>query len=531
VQDERAAPKKPLGNLYIGKRILEHSLDSMSANASHTTTWLKLWRMTALAMIIIAVVFISVVPQVSNDFWLQAKVGELIARDHSIPKTILFPFTEIRDARFNAHEWLPSLMFYWLIQLVGEDGLPFVMGVAGVALFSLMAWLAYMRSGKNLPLALLLGLLAVGIENQRHFLRPELVSLFLLGFYWLLLEACRKKPRVLAWAGALLVVVLWANSHGSFILAPIIAAIYAVGLWLDGLRWGATGDWRPKQIPRAFAVFSIVALAACLINPSGVELLQFVASFHADAAKLIINEWRPTFRPGWYEAPAVWMGLGCAAVTATVMLLQWRRLSAVEALMFLMFLVLALKTVRFLVYQGMVAAFVLSALATTRPPGTKIHIRIYAVCTFAAALVLGLASQFGNAFGAFPHSALGISPSYTSFMVKKLNASDLQGNVINSYELGAELVYRAYPRLRPSIDSRIDSYGGAYTWLNGRLFWDDAVLTEFVKDYDVRYMLLNHEDFRSVEKLPSWTSGRWVIRAMDQRAVLLQRSDLPPPAP
>lgn len=487
--------------------------------------------MTALAMIIIAVVFISVVPQVSNDFWLQAKVGELIARDHAIPKTILFPFTEIRDARFNAHEWLPSLMFYWLIGFIGEDGLPLGMGVAGVALFCLMAWLAYRRSEKNLPLALLLGLLAVGIENQRHFLRPELVSLFLLGFYWLLLDACRSRPRPLAWAGALLVVVLWANTHGSFILAPIIAAIYAVGLWLDGFRSGATaGDLRQRQLPKAFAVFSIAALAACLVNPFGLDLLQFVVNFgHSDTDKNIINEWMPTFSPGWHQVPAVWMGLGCAALTGTVMLLQWRRLSAVEALMYLMFLILALKTVRFLVYQGMVAAFVLSALATARQQSAKKQIRVYAASTFAAALMLGLASQFGNAFGAFPHSALGISPSYTSFMVKKLNAPDLQGNVINSYELGAELVYRAYPRLRPSIDSRIDSYGGAYTWLNGRLFQDDALLTDYVKKYDVRYMLLSHRDFRSVEKLPSWTSGRWFIRAMDQRAVLLQRSDLPAP--
>ncbi|WP_436157140.1 hypothetical protein [Polaromonas sp. LjRoot131] len=484
--------------------------------------------MAALAMIIIAVVFISVVPQVSNDFWLQAKVGELIARDHAIPKTILFPFTEIRDARFNAHEWLPSLLFYWLIGLVGEDGLPLVMGAAGVALFTLMAWLAYRRSGKNLPLALLLGFLAVGIENQRHFLRPELVSLFLLGFYWLLLDICRSRPRPLAWAGALLVVVLWANTHGSFILAPIIAAIYAVGLWLDGLRSGIAGNMRPKQIPKAFAIFSIAALAACLVNPFGLDLLQFVVNFgHADTDKMIINEWMPTFNPGWYEVPAVWMGLGCAAVTATVMWVQWRRLSAVEALMFLMFLVLALKTVRFLVYQGMVAAFVLSALAAAGQQGAKTPVRVYAVCAFAAALVLGLASKFGNAFGAFPHSALGISPSYTSFMIKKLSAPDLQGNVINSYELGAELVYRAYPRLRPSIDSRIDSYGGAYTWLNGRLFQDDALLVDYVQKYDVRYMLLSHRDFRMVEKLPSWTSGRWTIRAMDQRAVLLQRSDLP----
>jgi hypothetical protein len=391
-----------------------------------------------------------------------------------------------------------------------------------------MTWLAYRRSGKNLPLALLLGFLAVGIENQRHFLRPELVSLFLLGFYWLLLDICRSRPRSLAWAGALLVVVLWANTHGSFILAPIIAAIYTVGLWLDGLRSGIAADLRQKQIPKAFAIFSIAALAACLVNPFGLDLLQFVVNFgHVDADKTMVNEWMPTFAPGWHEMPGAWLGLGCAAVTGAVMLIQWRKLSAVDALMFLMFLILALKTVRFLVYLGMVAAFVLSALVPAGHQETKTRSRDYAICTAAAALVLGLASQFGNAFGAFPHLAWGMNTSYTSFMVKKLNAPDLQGNVINSYELGAELVYRTYPRLRPSIDSRIDSYGGAYTWLNARLFHDDVLLMEFVKKYDVRYMLLSRRDFQSLEKLPSWTSGRWTIRAMDQRAVLLQRSDLP----
>lgn len=504
----------------------------MTANALQADLWPKFWRIAALVAILTAVAFISVAPQVSNDFWLQAKVGEIIARDHVIPKTILFPFTEIRDARFNAHEWLPSLMFYWLINLVGEDGLPLVMGVAGLALFSLMAWLAYRRSDKNLPVALLLGFLAVGVENQRHFLRPELVSLFLLGFYWLLLEACRRKPRMLAWMGALLVVVLWANTHGSFILAPIIAAIYAVGLWVDGHRAAISGDLRQKQLPKAFAVFAIAALAATLVNPVGPELLRFVVDFGHSDTKVMVNEWLPTFSAGWHGLPGVWIGVGCAVLTGAVMLFQWRKLSAVDALLFLMFLILALTTVRFLVYVGMVSAFVLSALVPRGDQGARTRIRDYAVCTAAAALVLGLASQFGNAFGAFPHQAWGpMNPSYTSAMVKKLNAPDMRGNVINSYDLGAELVYRAYPRLRPSIDSRIDSYGAAYTLLNARLFRDDALLREFVKDYDVRYMLLNWQDFQSLLKLPSWTSGRWTIRAMDQRAILLQRSDLPAPAP
>jgi hypothetical protein len=40
-------------------------------------------------------------------------------------------------------------------------------------------------------------------------------------------------------------------------------------------------------------------------------------------------------------------------------------------------------------------------------------------------------------------------------------------------------------------------------------------------------MLLSHRDFHLLEKLPNWTEKHWSIRAMDQRAVLLQRSDLP----
>ncbi len=70
---------------------------------------LKVWRIAAVVLTLSTVVFISVVPQVSNDFWLQVKVGEIIAHDHAIPKTVLFPFTEVRNAPFNAHEWLPSL--------------------------------------------------------------------------------------------------------------------------------------------------------------------------------------------------------------------------------------------------------------------------------------------------------------------------------------------------------------------------------------------------------------------------------------
>ena len=89
-------------------------------------------RLAAFVIIFVTVGFISVAPQVANDFWLQATVGELIVSNHAIPTTLLFPFTEIQNAKFNSHEWLPSVLFYGVIQLAGKSWLPLVLGVLGL---------------------------------------------------------------------------------------------------------------------------------------------------------------------------------------------------------------------------------------------------------------------------------------------------------------------------------------------------------------------------------------------------------------
>lgn len=490
----------------------------------------KLWRMAALLITIIAVCYISVAPQVANDFWLQAKVGELIVTDHAIPKTVLFPFTEIQNAHFNAHEWLPSLLFFGLVQQVGESGLPLAMGMGGLLLFGSMAWLAYRRSDTCLPLALILGLVAVGVENYRHVLRPEFFSLLLMAAYLHLLESARRRSHVGDFLGALLIVVVWANTHGSFILAPIIAGAYAAGLWADShFGLGKTDRLTEVATPKAFALFALAALACTLINPFGWELLQFVFEFsRTKIAKDAVWEWMSTFDPRIRDMRGLWIGLGCALLTAGMLFWRWKKLSAVDALLFLMFLALALKTNRFLVYLGMVAAYVLPALVPQGWQAPESRTRLYAICTVLSGTVLVLAVKFGNAFGAYPHHS-DFNQSLTDGMVLELSDANLKGNVLTSYAYGAELVYRAYPRLRPSIDSRIDSYGDDYFLYTQYLKRDDKLLKDFVARYDVRYMLLTNEDFNLIRNLNSWSENLWSIRAVDRRAVLLERSDLLPP--
>ena len=140
---------------------------------------LRAMRVVTAVVALAWVLFISTSQQVANDFWLQAKIGELIWKTHEIPTTVLFPFTEIRNATFNAHEWLPSIGFYEVVSLLGEDSLPFVSGLLGCLMFWQTARLVYWRSQGDLALAIGLGLMAMAVENYRHALRPELLSLVL----------------------------------------------------------------------------------------------------------------------------------------------------------------------------------------------------------------------------------------------------------------------------------------------------------------------------------------------------------------
>ena len=400
----------------------------------------KYWQMAALVIVFAAVSFISVVPQSANDFWLQLKIGEMIIHDHSIPETVLFPFTSIQTARFNAHEWLASVGFAALVSIVGEAAIPLAMGASGLALFGIMAWLAYRRSDQNLPVALLLGLIAVVVENYRHTPRPELLSLVLFGIYWHLLESSRYKPSIKVWMAALLTVILWTNIHGSFVVAPIVAFIYAVGVWVDSKRSHDIERFSSATRPREYFLFGVVALGCTLVNPFGWELLQFVFGFAGSSSVSdLVIEWLPTIDPRFIELRGWWIGLGCTLATAVLMLVNWRKVSVVDALTYLFFVILAFKAIRFLVYMGMVAAYVLATLVPQTWKSGQWQKRLFIASTGSSSIVLALAIGFGNASGGYPHRAV-VDRSFTQAMRQVLSDPAIEGNVLCSFELGAELV-------------------------------------------------------------------------------------------
>lgn len=494
---------------------------STEANFMHA-----FWRISALIFAICAISYISTQQQTSNDFWLQAKIGEIIVADHAIPATLLFPFTEINNQPFNAHEWLPSVLFYYFVKEFGESSLPLILGFLGLLLFGLSIYLPYKRGNNNLPLSLILGLISLSVENFRHFLRPELISLFLIGIYWHLLDALKSKNTVLNWFLILITTILWSNTHGSAVLAPIMSSIYAIGIWLDIHKTKTLPKAVKVDKPRIFFILTLSVFFATLINPAGWNLWKFVVDFEGShLAKQYISEWFPPFDRRLYNLPGLWIGGACGIATAIVCAFNWKKLSWVDLLMFFMFSILALKAVRFLVYLGFATSFLMSSILTFNPKNQQTEQKLYMLATVLSILILALAIIFGNANGEHPHKSRERSV-LTEPMKRVISNPSIHGNVYNSYDLGAELVYRGYPRLRPSIDSRIDSYGDDYFLFHEILLTDDAKLSQFVHKYNVRYMLLTHDDFLTLLAGRKLTNIHWKIHAADNHVIFLERNEL-----
>ncbi|HWH80961.1 MAG TPA: hypothetical protein VNU71_01850 [Burkholderiaceae bacterium] len=494
-------------------------------------------RVAAIVSLLALICLMTFVPLGSNDVWLQAKIGEIIVTTGSIPTRLLFPFAWIQSNRFNAHEWLPSIVFHLVDRTLGLNQTNYVTGGFGLLLFGGTAALAK-RLADNLAIGLMAAGAAMVVANYRSDLRPELFGLVLMVALLHVLwgyQQSRRRRRLL-WS--IPIAVLWANCHGSFVLGPVLAALFFVGELVESLRGsGWSVSWRQfvdglrAALPYGAAAFGMTL--ASLVNPLGAELLRFaVALSSSEVTRAYIDEWKPTLSPEFIGRPFFVAFAVAALVSLAVALARRRRLTATDVLLLVAFGALALQRIRFMVFFGFVAFPVCARLLHGAWQARKAERVLFGTIAAVSAIGIAVVVRFGNMMGAYPYA----SPSYnfTEPMIRLLARPEMQGNVFNSYALGAELIYRAYPRLRPSIDSRIDSYGDQYFLLQDQLLRDEYLLDEFIADFDIRYMLIYWREFEQLKKMESLQKN-WKLEFADHKMVLLRRSGppvrLPPSAP
>ena len=484
----------------------------------------------ALVLATLAVLVLTVVPTANNDIWILMKGGQMIADTGKIPETLLFPFTTVRDNHFNAHEWLVSLIYHGFDRLLGTQHLMWLVGAFALVQFALTVLLTRRRSG-SLGAALLLSLLAMLCANSRYVLRPELFALLFLVLLLLVLDRYRETGRRTLLLWTLPIGALWANCHGSFLVGPVVVGLFALGEALTTAHAAAgrvperlRAGWR-VGVPYALAALAMTA--ACIANPAGWHLLAFPFQLnHSMATRMLVKEWLPTFSPLVMAERPFWVFAAVAVATAALVAALRRHLRATEALLLLFFTVLALDRSRHFVWFGFISAAVCASLLGQLTADRRRELRLRAGVAAFSLVTIVVSARFGNA----AHATLTFAPSNNlgNGLVKELSDPAIQGPVVTSYELGAEIIYRWWPRLQPSLDSRIDSYGDDYALFHVRLLQDEKLLDLFLDGNHVNYMLLLRRDLElGVRDMPS-IRANWHIRLTDGDVFLIERNQLLP---
>lgn len=246
------------------------------------------------AVCTLVVAFCSVLasfPIKDNSFLTHLATGRIILDTGSVPSSDPYTFTA-PGIEWTVQSWLASIAYAGAEQLGGGAGLRLLVFL----LFGLSAALLWRlsRPAESLVMRILVVTPAMFVAADVWSERPYMIGVIGLGVVWLALEGS-VRPWLL---GPLLWV--WANSHGSFLLALGLVLTVLAGEAADQRRRRSTEtDPAPYDLAREVAAlkWTVIGTLASAVGPLGLRVLTFpLKAFTSSDVLGEIVEWKaPTF--------------------------------------------------------------------------------------------------------------------------------------------------------------------------------------------------------------------------------------------
>jgi hypothetical protein len=227
-----------------------------------------------------------------GDTWFHILVGEDILKTHTFPTTDSYSFTAYGN-ECMAFEWLGQILMALTARWGGLRALTALTAGLTSALLLLLYYYASLRCG-NSKAAFVACLPMLPITLVFFTLRPQLLGYIFLLITMICLEHFRRGRTWALWALPLLF-VLWANTHGSFMLGLFVLGFYwAAGLvrFQAGRLFAEPWTLRQRLQIEVVLLLSVLALTA---TPYGTRLVGFTLHvlLHARLGMTYIMEYFP----------------------------------------------------------------------------------------------------------------------------------------------------------------------------------------------------------------------------------------------
>jgi hypothetical protein len=416
-----------------------------------------------------------------EDTWWHLAIGDAYAS--SGPWLNEDPFLFAAQGPPAPAAWLTDVVFHWVHTLGGFHGLR----AAHVLLVALILWLAWTMlervSDSKLFASLGTSIFALMCAYRLFQLRPHLFSILagLLLIRLLILDgAAPSRRRIFA---ATVLMILWGNAHGAFILGPVLLASAIAGVVAAALLWPEDVA-KPFERARQLAIALVLGGLGTLLNPMGIgmHLLYFTAGEETPDLSVVADEWAPVALlqlplPNLPPTPLSWImawGLVIATPFAAWLLLQALRTPPLErkaarpdpALIALAgaALIGMLSAVRLLwlaIFPLLLVGAALRQRAVDRGEAGPRPIAALAAALVSLALVPGFLYH-----GDWPMISKGIHRAWyaRAYSATKFHAhavwfmkdAGLEGRLFNDYSTGNFLGYWVTPQLRVFINGSLN---------------------------------------------------------------------------
>jgi hypothetical protein len=482
----------------------------------------KLITITAL----IAVFAMSVRVPVSPDTWWHLRCGEVQWRTREVLRADVFSHT-VRDTPWINQSWLPQLIMYGLYALGGFPILAVAVAILvtitfGFVLFSMRTEGRYGYFWRALVT------ICAAISTGRVWVaRPHLITFVFTAVWAYILDqqSRRTNTRIgyLWWLPPLM--LLWANSHGGYVVGFILLGTEIVG-YTVGELWHRRLDVWPRLYP--LVVVTLLCVLAALFNPQGIRLLVFpFQTLGSYAQQELVSEWAS---PDFHAADMLPF-LALLLATWSVLASSGRKVTGVEWLRLLGFTIMALRSGRYLGLCAVIAAPILfthGQLAGTRlalnwgkRPSIIPPTRGFAAANWALLILILLAAGFKVVM---PLNVQTIERVHKAFFpvdaVAYMRDHDLAPTLFNDYGWGGYLIWTMYPDTPVFIDGRADPYGDALMMSYRQIITAQPDWKEHLDKHQVHTaLILADSPLASVMH----ASSEWQSVYQDQLAIIFVR--------
>ena len=423
-----------------------------------------------------------------------------------------------------SHEWLAQIAFGAAHTVIGLGGTVLLTAVLIATTFMLVYREILGRGVHYLP-ALLITTLAAFTSILHWLARPHIFTFLFVALWTHGLQKTMDGKSRPVWMFAL-IMLIWANTHGAFIMGFVILFAYFAGWLWEYLSKEATPD-----IGKNLLLIGVVSFAATFVNPYGWRLWGTSVGYFGN--KFLVDYTVEYQSPNFHEFSG-WPFLLMLALCLIAPALG-RKLKPHEAFLMAGFAALGLYSERniplFAILTAPYLAAMLQPVFEKFPLSHRIEQTIKNVegqlptksiiLPVLAVLAIGVTIKQG---GQIDSAGLGYQYDPEKFPVQAvhwLEENPQPGNMFNHFIWGGYMLYRAWPEQTVFIDGQTDFYGEAltleYVEVTGlQENWKD-VLTK----YDVSWAIIKSEEDRLADALQNELG--WKVLYEDATSIVLGR--------